>query len=337
MNKRSVLSVFLIFSCIAAYAQETTTTRDNAGLRGDAGAVSGFFQTFNPLNYPSGAREWWHLLDVRHSNPANNYAMQFSGSFFDQNLWFRKTNQNPAQPWVRVVTESEGKVNLNNLEIAGAGSSLSSGNKSLTAGDFVIRANTGGRTIDKGASLEFALPSAPGGSADWGQARIITVAGNISNSDATGKMILGTRRMFNKYGTGDQWYYGDDMIIDGKGNVGIGTSVPQEKLSVNGNIRAQEIKVEAGNWPDYVFEEDYKIHALSELEQYIKANKHLPEIPSAQQVKANGIELGEMNSLLLRKIEELTLHLIDQQKTIDKQGRQIEKQAGQIDQLLTKK
>ncbi|MBB5622115.1 hypothetical protein HDE69_003180 [Pedobacter cryoconitis] len=329
MNKRSILLILLVFCYITVNAQETTTTRDNAGLRGDAGAISGFFQTFNPLNYPSGAREWWHLLDVRHSNPANNYAMQFSGSFFDQNLWFRKTNQNPAQPWLRVVTENEGKVTLGNLNIVGAGASISSDNRSLTEGNFVIRANTGGRTVDKGASLEFALPSAPEGSADWGQARIITVAGNTNNSDATGKMILGTRRMFNKYGKGDQWYYGDDLVVDGIGNIGIGTFSPKEKLSVNGRVRAKEIMVENENWPDYVFEEGYKINTLSELEQYIKINKHLPEIPSAQKVKENGIELGEMNSLLLKKIEELTLHLIDQQKKIDQQGRQ-------IDQLLTK-
>lgn len=81
MNKRSVLSVFLIFFCTAINAQQTQT-RDNAGAYGNEGATNGFFETFNPVNFPSGAREWWHLLDVRHSNSANNYAMQFAGSFF---------------------------------------------------------------------------------------------------------------------------------------------------------------------------------------------------------------------------------------------------------------
>lgn len=91
-----------------------TQTRSNAGLRGDAGAQSGFFE-FNQIsgnsqdyNYPSGysGNTWWHLLDVRHSNAGNNYALQFSGNFFDQELFFRKTNDNPSQPWSRVATNN---------------------------------------------------------------------------------------------------------------------------------------------------------------------------------------------------------------------------------------
>ncbi|KQR70897.1 hypothetical protein [Pedobacter sp. Leaf176] len=101
------------------------------------------------------------------------------------------------------------------------------------------------------------------------------------------------------------------------GNVGIGTNTPAEKLSVNGKIRAHEIKVEAANWPDYVFGQDYKILGLNELDAYIKINKHLPDMPSSKEAEANGIELGEMNKLLLKKIEELTLYLIVQSKEIE--------------------
>lgn len=104
----------------------------------------------------------------------------------------------------------------------------------------------------------------------------------------------------------------------GNSNVGIGVTTPIEKLEVNGKIRAREIKVEVDNWPDYVFDQDYKILGLQELDAYIKANKHLPEIPSAHEVSKNGIELGEMNKLLLKKIEELTIYLIEQNKQINK-------------------
>lgn len=103
------------------------------------------------------------------------------------------------------------------------------------------------------------------------------------------------------------------------GNVGIGTTVPKEKLSVNGKIRAHEIKVETANWPDYVFAKDYQLPSLQETEQHIKEKGHLPGIPSAEEVKANGVDLGEMNGKLLKKIEELTLHLIELKKENDKE------------------
>lgn len=103
------------------------------------------------------------------------------------------------------------------------------------------------------------------------------------------------------------------------GNVGIGTvDTKGYKLAVNGNIRAQEIKVETANWPDYVFAKDYQLPSLQETEQHIKDKGHLAGIPSAEEVKANGVDLGEMNAKLLKKIEELTLHLIEQNKRIEK-------------------
>ena len=100
------------------------------------------------------------------------------------------------------------------------------------------------------------------------------------------------------------------------GNVGIGTTSPSEKLTVNGKIKAKEIRVDGAGAPDYVFEEDYKVETLAALESYIKANKHLPEIPSAKEQERDGMALGEMNRLLLKKIEEMTLLLIEQDKEI---------------------
>nr|WP_299170382.1 hypothetical protein [uncultured Allomuricauda sp.] len=99
-------------------------------------------------------------------------------------------------------------------------------------------------------------------------------------------------------------------------SVGIGTTNPGSyKLAVNGNIRAKEIKVETG-WADYVFKEGYDLPTLEEVEQHIKEKGHLINIPSAKEVEENGIQLGEMNKLLLEKIEELTLYAIQQQKEI---------------------
>jgi len=74
--------------------------------------------------------------------------------------------------------------------------------------------------------------------------------------------------------------------------------------------------VETANWSDYVFKPEYQLPSLIKTEQFIKENGHLPEIPKASEVEANGLSLGEMNRLMMKKIEELTLHLIEQQKQI---------------------
>ncbi len=105
------------------------------------------------------------------------------------------------------------------------------------------------------------------------------------------------------------------MRIYRNGNIGIGTTTADHKLDVNGVIRAKEIKVET-NWSDFVFEDDYNLKSLDELEAYINKNKHLPDIPSESEVKEKGINLGEINAKLLQKIEELTLYVIEQNKEI---------------------
>ncbi|MGX1931319.1 hypothetical protein [Flagellimonas sp. 2504JD4-2] len=97
-------------------------------------------------------------------------------------------------------------------------------------------------------------------------------------------------------------------------NLGIGTTNPGTyKLAVNGSIRAKEVKVET-NWADYVFEADYDLPTLEEVEKHIQEKGHLINIPSAKEVEENGIQLGEMNKLLLEKIEELTLYVIEIKK-----------------------
>lgn len=113
------------------------------------------------------------------------------------------------------------------------------------------------------------------------------------------------------------------LMMRGNGNIGIGTITPNEKLSVNGNIRAHEIKVETASWPDYVFAKDYELPSLDEIERNIKENGHLPSVPSAEEVKEKGINIGEMNATLLKKIEELTLYMIELNKIVKNQQHEI--------------
>ncbi len=103
------------------------------------------------------------------------------------------------------------------------------------------------------------------------------------------------------------------------GNVGIGTKNPDSKLTVAGNIHAQEVKVTVSAGADFVFNDDYKLPSLKEVEQFIKTNNHLPEIASEKEMQDNGLLLAEMNIKLLQKIEELTLYTIQQEKQLKKQ------------------
>ena len=105
-----------------------------------------------------------------------------------------------------------------------------------------------------------------------------------------------------------------------QGTVGINTTVvpTNYQLAVNGKIIATELRIQNRTlWPDYVFEKDYKLPKLADIQTFITQNKHLPNVPSASEVLENGIIVGEMQKTLLRKIEELTLYILDQQKQID--------------------
>ena len=110
------------------------------------------------------------------------------------------------------------------------------------------------------------------------------------------------------------------------GNVGIGTTKPDMKLTVKGKIHAEEVKIDLKvPAPDYVFKSDYTLRSIEEVESFIKEHSHLPEIPSAKEFAENGVMQAEMDMNLLKKIEELTLYTIKQQKEINSQKIEIEK------------
>ncbi|HTE30678.1 MAG TPA: hypothetical protein VK666_09925 [Chryseolinea sp.] len=101
-------------------------------------------------------------------------------------------------------------------------------------------------------------------------------------------------------------------------SVGIGVLDPGNyKLAVEGTIGARKVKVTMASWADYVFEKDYKLPTLKEVEEFIRQNKHLPGVYSAEEIEKEGLDLGENQAVLLKKIEELTLYLIEQNKRLD--------------------
>ena len=133
-------------------------------------------------------------------------------------------------------------------------------------------------------------------------------------------------------GTGNIYYNGAGVV-----SIGTLTAPTGYKLAVGGKAIAEEIVIKLqANWPDYVFENSFKLTPLNQLESYVKANKHLPEVPTAAEVDANGLQLGEMNMILLKKVEELTLYIIEQDKIIQNQKAAQAKETSRIEDLERK-
>ena len=151
----------------------------------------------------------------------------------------------------------------------------------------------------------------------------------LINAAKTQPGTANTWRIYNMtgtYGNSLQFYAYDNIgcvpgglchsrfVLMDNGNVGIGTNSPDYLLDVNGTIRAKEVKINLNDGADFVFAQDYKLMNLTELDNFVTANKRLPEIPSAADMVSEGVDMGEFQVKLLQKIEELTLYIIDQNK-----------------------
>ncbi|MCO6500885.1 MAG: hypothetical protein J5I47_10965 [Vicingus serpentipes] len=187
---------------------------------------------------------------------------------------------------------------------------------------------------DVGISIGNTSPQAP-----------LHVKGNASSL-----LLEGTDHTFisfypDGYGSGRKSYFGfysassNTVVLKNEitdGDVEISTT-GTGKIKLAGSVWAKEVLCQATDpWPDFVFNKNYELTSLAEVEDYIEKNNHLPNVPSAQEVKEEGINLGEMDAILLQKIEELTLYTIDQQKQLENQKGLIEKQARLIEELEKK-
>jgi hypothetical protein len=165
----------------------------------------------------------------------------------------------------------------------------------------------------------------PGGYAH----RIYTFRPAWGNSGNTWtKLQLQTANTLGEHSTKILLHSGGNSYINA-GKVGIGTTNPTEKLTINGTAKAKEIIVEENVGADFVFANDYALPSLPEVEKYIIENQHLPEIPSAEEMVKNGVKVGELQMRLLQKIEELTLYVIEQRKEQEMQRREFNKKLDQ--------
>lgn len=198
--------------------------------------------------------------------------------------------------------------------------------------DLVVKGKIGigtptsraGLEINRGNTNDLALmlsSSGPG----WGSGVILENTAGAGSSYGMYVSPDGNLYLTNEKKQVANW------VINQDGNFGIGTRNldPAFKLSVNGAVRAKEVKVES-NWADFVFEPDYKLRSLEEVEAHIKAHGHLPEVPTAAVVKREGVDLGKTDALLLQKIEELTLYMIEMKKEIRQLKEENQQLKGQL-------
>jgi hypothetical protein len=158
-----------------------------------------------------------------------------------------------------------------------------------------------------------------------GNAPYIDFTTSSLTADYDARILLGGDKKLNFYsnvGTGAGYVFNDAPV-------GIGTAtIPSGyKLAIGGAIIAEKVSVKLqALWPvpDYVFGKSYKLPLLSDVESYVKANRHLPEVPSEKEITNDGLDLAQMNIILLKKVEELTLYLIEQNKKLEQQAKDIE-------------
>ena len=188
---------------------------------------------------------------------------------------------------------------------------------------------TTGLLLPTGAGAGKVLTSDASGNATWqtaSSANSWTLGGNTAGAVKT----LGT---IDNYDLAVVTNNTERMRVTAAGSLAIGTTNPQGyMLAVNGSAIFTGVWVKLNaNWPDYVFQQNYDLPSLKSVAQYIRVNGHLPDIPSADNIARNGIDLGDNQAALLKKIEELTLYIIAQDKTAQSQNQKVEELAKALD------
>ncbi|WP_299257428.1 hypothetical protein [uncultured Aquimarina sp.] len=302
-----IISLFGIFSLINAqeYVESKTSIPSNNANNaiGEKNAIWRNNQIAPPIenNFPN-SQNWWSIFQTQFND--TRYDAQLAFGLNREDLWLRYNFNGNWKNWKKIIlSDYNGNV--------GIGTTTTSNGILTVNGDSYSTMRLENDTPNREASIRFRSKSNSGGTLHSD----ISLYATGNNQGYLGFKVPHNNTVNNGY----------DMIINHSGNVGIGTTNPESwRLAVNGKIRAKEIKVETG-WSDFVFFDDYQLPTLQEVENHIKENGHLKDIPSAKEVEENGIFLGQMDSKLLQKIEELTLYTIAQEKKMNIQNAKIEK------------
>ena len=316
MKKLSFLAIILFFSVIG-YAQQTT-------------------YDLIPGN-GHGIRFWSQDNYKIHMGNSSEYKY---GPVTDHSIKFNMSNH-PNRGWVWGVNGSTPKAALStsgNFQLAGSltyGSTFNSLGTAVSSIQMAEHGWSGSHAILFNAYQNI---TANGPTTAYGNTRFSNNAG--SHKGGAGAItFLGNGGTMAFYVSGESTGKDTDvdwgtaqMYIRRSGNVGIGVVDPAYKLDVDGSIRGEKVIADPDAWPDYVFEDEYDLKSLEEVENYIKANGHLPNIAPAETYLTNGVSLADMDVKLLEKIEELTLYTIEQDKKIKEQHQELAAQKNLIQQ-----
>lgn len=255
----------------------------------------------------------WSNIDFTARFQTKSFSISQMGSYTNYRLEITKNDQSVFETQLAEI-ELLGCDSVSPTSVTVSPSSLSlSIGQSSTLTSTVSPSNADPSVTWSSSNVNVATVDTLGIVTGVGEGTANIIVTSVENNTITDQSVV----TVTESDSSSNWIQnGNDIYFD-SGNVGIGTDSPGiYALAVNGNIRSKELKVETANWPDYVFAEDYNLPTLEEVQKQIDMNGHLINIPSAKEIEVNGLELGEMNRLLLHKIEELTLYILQREKRI---------------------